>query len=155
MSKVVVFPGSFDPFTKGHEEIVNRGLELFDKVIIAIGENSQKKYLFSRESRIEHIRSIFTDQNNVEIKSFTGLTVDFVKAENTNFILRGLRNSSDFNFERTIAQMNHAIEDVESIFLMTTPELSAINSSVIRDIKKNGGDISQFVTNDQLLAYNK
>ena len=155
MSKVVVFPGSFDPFTKGHEEIVNRGLELFDKVIIAIGENSQKKYLFSRESRIEHIRSIFTDKNDVEIKSFSGLTVDFVKAENTNLILRGLRNSSDFNFERTIAQMNHAIKDVESIFLMTNPELSAINSSVIRDIKKNGGDISQFVTNDQLLAYSK
>ena len=91
---------------------------------------------------------------NVEIKSFTGLTVDFVSAQNTNLILRGLRNSSDFNFERTIAQMNHEIKDVESVFLMTTPELSAINSSVIRDIKKNGGDISKFVTNDHFLAYN-
>lgn len=154
MSKVVVFPGSFDPFTKGHEEIVNRGLEIFDKVIIALGENSQKKYLFSKESRIQHIQSIFEEQPNVEIKTFTGLTVDFVKSQNTNLILRGLRNSSDFNFERTIAQMNHEIQDVESVFLMTTPELSAINSSVIRDIKKNGGDISKFVTNDHLLAYN-
>ncbi len=155
MSKIVVFPGSFDPFTKGHEEIVNRGLEIFDKVIIAIGENSQKNYLFSRESRINHIESIFDGQDNIEIKPFTGLTVDFVKKEKANLILRGLRNSSDFNFERTIAQMNHAIQDIESIFLMTTPELSAINSSVIRDIKKNGGDISQFVTNDHLLAYNE
>lgn len=154
MSKVVVFPGSFDPFTKGHEEIVNRGLEIFDQVIIALGENSQKKYLFSKESRIQHIQSIFEEQPNVEIKTFTGLTVDFVKSQNTNLILRGLRNSSDFNFERTIAQMNHEIQDVESVFLMTTPELSAINSSVIRDIKKNGGDISKFVTNDHLLAYN-
>ncbi|MCB0478384.1 MAG: pantetheine-phosphate adenylyltransferase [Crocinitomicaceae bacterium] len=154
MSKVVVFPGSFDPFTKGHEEIVNRGLEIFDKVIIAIGENSQKNYLFSLESRIQHIASIFEGMENVEIKSFTGLTVDFVSAQNTNLILRGLRNSSDFNFERTIAQMNHEIKDVESVFLMTTPELSAINSSVIRDIKKNGGDISKFVTNDHFLAYN-
>lgn len=154
MSKTAVFPGSFDPFTKGHEEIVNRGLEIFDKVIIAIGENSQKKYLFSLESRIQHIESIFEGQSNVEVKSFTGLTVDFVKSQKANLILRGLRNSSDFNFERTIAQMNHAIQDIESIFLITTPELSAINSSVIRDIKKNGGDISQFVTNDYLLAYN-
>lgn len=154
MNKVVVFPGSFDPFTKGHEEIVNRGLEIFDKVIIAIGENSQKNYLFSRESRTAHIESIFEGNPNVEIKSFTGLTVDFVTSQGTNLILRGLRNSSDFNFERTIAQMNHTIQDVESVFLMTAPELSAINSSVIRDIKKNGGDISQFVTNDHLLAYN-
>lgn len=155
MEKVVVFPGSFDPFTKGHEEIVYRGLEIFDRVIIAIGENSQKNYLFSQESRIQHIQSIFLGQENIAIKSFTGLTVDFVKSQNTNLILRGLRNSSDFNFERTIAQMNHEIQDVESVFLMTTPELSAINSSVIRDIKKNGGDISKFVTNDHILAYNE
>ena len=154
MNKTAVFPGSFDPFTKGHEEIVNRGLQIFDKIIIALGENSQKRYLFSRESRITHIQSIFEHQKNVEIKTFTGLTVDFVKEQNTNLILRGLRNSSDFNFERTIAQMNKKIKGVESIFLMTTPELSAINSSVIRDIKKNGGDISKFVTNDHILAYN-
>jgi pantetheine-phosphate adenylyltransferase len=154
MSKTVVFPGSFDPFTKGHEEIVNRGLAIFDEVIIAIGENSQKKYLFSLESRKTHIQSIFDNEPKVRIESFTGLTVDFVKANGTDLVLRGLRNSSDFNFEKTIAQMNKEIQDVESIFLMTTPELSAINSSVIRDIKKNGGDISKFVTNDHLLAYN-
>lgn len=154
MSKVVVFPGSFDPFTKGHEEVVNRGVEIFGKVIIAIGENSQKKYLFSKESRIAHIQSIYSGNTNVEVKTFTGLTVDFVRSQNTNLILRGLRNSSDFNFERTIAQMNKEIKEVESVFLMSTPELSALNSSVIRDIKKNGGDISKFVTNDQLLAYN-
>lgn len=155
MSKIVVFPGSFDPFTKGHEEIVNRGLSIYDKVIIALGENSQKNYLFSLDSRINHIRSIFKDEKKVEVKSFTGLTVDFVKNEGTDVILRGLRNSNDFNFERTIAQMNMKIKGVESVFLISSPELSAINSSVVRDIKKNGGDISQFVTNDDLLAYTK
>jgi len=155
MSKIVVFPGSFDPFTKGHEEIVNRGVEIFGKVIIAIGENSQKKYLFSKDSKIAHIESIFSGNSNVEVKTFKGLTVDFVRSQNTNLILRGLRNSSDFNFERTIAHMNKEIKEVESVFLMSTPELSAVNSSVIRDVKKNGGDISKFVTNDHLLAYNK
>lgn len=153
MSKIAVFPGSFDPFTKGHEEIVNRSLEVFDKVIIAVGENSQKKYLFSSESRLKQIKSIFSDPNKVEIKQFDGLTVDFVNDQKANVILRGLRNSSDFVFERSIAQMNQKLKSVDTYFLMATPEFAPISSSIVREINKNGGDISEFVTNAHLLSY--
>ena len=146
MSKIAVFPGSFDPITIGHESIIQRGLPLFDKIIIAIGENSTKQSFFPAAKRREQIKKVFADEKKIEVKIYKGLTVDFCKTEQANYILRGLRTSSDFEFERVIAQMNHAMdENIETVFILSTPELSAITSTVVRDIIRNGGDASQFV----------
>ena len=147
MSRIAVFPGSFDPITKGHESIVKRALPLFDKVIIAIGVNSEKKdSFFSLEKRISWIKQVFKDEPSVELYEYTGLTVDFCKKMNANFILRGLRTSADFEFERAIAQTNRFLKpDIETLFLLTTPEHSHITSSIVREIIKNNGDASIFV----------
>lgn len=148
MSKIAVFPGSFDPITKGHESIINRAIPLFDKIIVAVGINSEKKYFYSLEKRIQSLEAVFKNQPKVEIASYSGLTVDFCKKVNAKYILRGLRTSSDFEFERAIAQMNKSMmNEVETIFMLTTPEFSAISSSIVRDIIRNGGDASQFVPN--------
>jgi len=146
MTKIAVFPGSFDPITRGHEAIVRRSTTLFDKVIVAIGVNSQKQYFFPLEKRKMWLEAVFADLPSVAIKTYQGLTIDFCKSENAHFILRGLRNSTDFNYERSIAQTNHAISpEIETVFLLTDPHLSAINSTIIRDILRHGGDASQFV----------
>jgi len=146
MSKIAVFPGSFDPITIGHESIIQRGLPLFDKIIIAIGENSTKQSFFPAAKRYEWIKKVFAGEKKIEVKTYKGLTIDFCKTEKANYILRGLRTSSDFEFERVIAQMNHAMdENIETVFILSTPELSAITSTVVRDIIRNGGDASQFV----------
>ncbi len=148
MSKIAVFPGSFDPITKGHESIINRAIPLFDKIIVAVGINSEKKYFYSLEKRIQSLEVVFKNQPKVEIASYSGLTVDFCKKVNAKYILRGLRTSSDFEFERAIAQMNKSMmNEVETIFMLTTPEFSAISSSIVRDIIRNGGDATQFVPN--------
>ena len=146
MTKIAVFPGSFSPFTIGHQAIVERGLLIFDKIIIAIGENNEKKHFFSINDRIQWIKNVYLKHPNIKVKSYKGLTVDFCKKEGANFILRGLRNSNDFKFERHIAQTNKQLNNkIETIFFITPPELSHISSTIIRDIIKNGGDVSQFL----------
>lgn len=144
--KIAVFPGSFDPITKGHESIIRRALPLFDELIVAIGVNSTKTGFFPLEKRLAWIKQLFKSDSKVKVLDYTGLTVDLCKKENANYIVRGLRTSADFEFERGIAQMNRAMHsDIETIFILTTPELSAINSTIIRDILKHGGDASRFV----------
>ena len=146
MSKVAIFPGSFDPITTGHESIIQRALPLFDKIIIAIGVNSAKTGFFPAEKRKQWIEKVFKGEKKIEVKTYQGLTIDLCKQEKANYILRGLRTSADFEFERVIAQMNRAMDDkIETIFVLSTPEFSAINSTVIRDIIRNGGDATQFV----------
>lgn len=146
MSKIAVFPGSFDPFTIGHEAIVLKAVSLFDKVVVAIGSNSNKKYHFSLEKREMLIKEVFADYKNVEVSSFSGLTIDFCKRINANYLVRGLRDAADFQFEKSIAHMNKAMSpNLETIFLLTDPELSPVNSTILREIIKNGGDIRQFI----------
>jgi len=146
MSRIAVFPGSFDPLTTGHESIILRALPLFDKIIIGIGINSTKESYFSLEKRKQWIEKVFKGEKKVEIKSYKGLTIDFCKSTGANHILRGLRTSSDFEFERVIAQMNRAMNDnIETVFILSTPELSAITSTIVRDIIRNGGDAGKFV----------
>ena len=144
--KKAIFPGSFDPFTTGHVSIVNRGLELFDEVIIAIGENSTKNGFFSIEQRFDWIDKIFADQPKVTAKRYKGLTIDFCKKENATYLLRGLRSAVDFEYERKIAHTNRAMfPELETVFLLSDPEHAHINSSIIREIIKNNGDVSLFV----------
>lgn len=152
MSKIAVFPGSFDPFTKGHECIIEKALGLFDEVVIAIGQNTSKNYLFPLENRKTHIKSIFANDKRVRVEVFTGLTVTFCKEINADYIVRGLRDSKDFGYERSIAQMNHEISGIESVFFMTVPEYTAINSTIVREIQKSGGKIDLFVTNADKLV---
>lgn len=144
--KIAVFPGSFSPFTLGHQYVINRALPLFDKIIIAVGSNSSKEYYFSEEQRIQWMEDIFKNEAKVEIRKYDGLTVDFCKSINANFILRGLRNSKDFNYEKEIAQVNQTLnEAIETIFIITSSKYSHISSSLVREVAKNGGDISKFV----------
>ena len=146
MTRIAIFPGSFSPFTVGHQSVVNRALPLFDKIIISIGINSEKNQYFSIEERLQWIKDVYGNNPKIEIKFYEGLTVDFCKKENANYILRGLRDSHDFKFEKGIAQMNKDLnKEVETIFIITPPEISHISSSIIRDIIKNGGDVSKFI----------
>jgi len=146
MTKTAIFPGSFSPFTVGHQSVVDRALPLFDKIIISIGINSEKNQYFSIEERLQWIKDVYGNNPKIEIKFYEGLTVDFCKKENANYILRGLRDSHDFKFEKGIAQMNKDLnKEVETIFIITPPEISHISSSIIRDIIKNGGDVSKFI----------
>lgn len=146
MNKTAIFPGSFDPFTKGHESVVLRSLGLFDKIIVAIGNNSTKTGFFSIEERIELIKMVFAETPQVEVISYDGLTVDFCKQMGAQFMLRGIRTAADFEYERAVAQMNKSmLPDVESVILLTTPELTPVNSTIVRDILRYGGDVSQFL----------
>ena len=145
MTKTAVFPGSFDPITVGHASIVQRALGLFDEIIIGIGVNSTKKYLFELEQRKRFIAATFEGESKVRIETYEGLTVDFCKRVEATYIIRGLRTAADLEFEQPIAQMNRKMSDVETVFLITEPELSAINSTIVRDIYRNGGDIPKFV----------
>lgn len=152
MKRIGLFPGSFDPFTKGHEAVVLKSLELFDEVVIGIGVNTSKSYMFSLEKRIKHIECLFLDQSKISVQTYQKLTVDFCKEIGANFIIRGLRDSKDFEFERSIAHMNFEISGIETVFFLTDIKYGAINSSIIREIHKNGGDISPFVTKPELLV---
>ena len=146
--KTAVFPGSFDPVTLGHYDIVERATKLFDKIIIAIGPNVQKKYMFSLEQRKEFLRNTFKDFPNVEIDSFEGLTVDYCRKRNVNFIIRGLRNPADFEFEKAIVHINRTLtleNKIETIFLLTSSAKSFISSSSVREIISLGGDYTLFV----------
>jgi pantetheine-phosphate adenylyltransferase len=146
MTKIGIFPGSFDPFTKGHENIVERFLPLFDKIIIGVGGNTTKKYYYTLESRIKHIESIFKNESKISVEHYQGLTVSFCKEKKAQYLLRGLRNTTDFNYEKSIALMNKELEGVETLFLMTDEGLSHISSTIIREVAKNNGDVSPFVT---------
>ena len=146
MKKIAVFPGSFDPLTIGHEAIIRRALSLFDEIIIAVGSNALKKNFYSLSTRKEMIIKVFKDEPRVRIDHYEGLTVDFCKKNGADYLLRGLRTSADFEFERAIAQVNKVMEPgIETIFLLTIPEHSHINSSIVRDIIRNGGNTSRFV----------
>jgi pantetheine-phosphate adenylyltransferase len=146
MERIAIFPGSFDPFTVGHESIVKRAIPLFDKIIVMIGYNSNKRSFFPVEKRLKWINEVFKDESSVSVESYEGLTVDFCKKVNASYILRGLRTSADFEFERAIAQVNKKMyPKIESVFLLTTPEHTPINSTIVRDIILHGGDASQFL----------
>tara|TARA_B100000683_G_scaffold255333_1_gene274827 strand:- start:660 stop:1124 length:465 start_codon:yes stop_codon:yes gene_type:complete len=141
-----VFPGSFDPITLGHEDVVRRAVPLFDEIIVAVGVNSSKKNNFSTEERIDMLEAVFSDLPQVKIKSFSGLTADFCKTEKAGWLLRGVRNSSDFEYEFTIAQMNKKLSpNLETTVLFTKEEYSSISSTVVREIIANNGDVSAFV----------
>ena len=146
MKRIAVFPGSFDPITVGHVDIIERALPLFDEIIIAIGINSSKKYMFSLEERQSHIEQTFINHPKVKQDTYSGLTIDYCRTIGAKFLLRGMRSEHDFEFERSIALMNKAMEpDVETIFLVSAPEFSMVSSTIVRDILKNGGNANQFL----------
>jgi len=144
--KIALFPGSFDPFTIGHESVINRALPLFDEIIIAIGSNTKKKTFFTMDDRLQMIREVIKDQPRIRVDSYSGLTVNFCKQCGAQYLLRGLRTAADFEYERAIAQINKAMfPELESVFFLTLPEHTPINSSIIRDVIRYGGDASKFV----------
>lgn len=146
MQRIAVFPGSFDPITLGHVNIILKGLQIFDKIIVGIGNNAEKKYMFPLHERESWIQNTFRDESRVEVKNYSGLTVEFCKKNGAGFILRGLRNAPDFEFEKAIAHMNSSVSPlVETIFVLSDLNLSAISSSIVRDIIRNGGNASDFV----------
>ena len=143
--KKAIFPGSFDPITLGHVDIINRGVTLFDEVIIAIGENSSKNYMFTIEERKQFIENTFKDNPKVTVMTYSGLTIDFCKEIGVEFILRGLRNPADFEFEKAIAQTNRYLSTLETVFLLTSTRTSFISSSIVREIIRYGGDYKKLV----------
>ncbi|MDD3744319.1 MAG: pantetheine-phosphate adenylyltransferase, partial [Lentimicrobiaceae bacterium] len=144
--KRAVFPGSFDPITRGHENIILRALPLFDELIVAVGLNIEKKSYFDLQERMTWIKQVFDAYPAIQVMHYAGLTVDFCRQVEATHILRGLRTSADFEFERTVGQVNKKLyPEIETVFFLTTPEFTSINSSIVRDIHKNGGDVSMFV----------
>ena len=143
--KRALFPGSFDPLTLGHYDIIKRGVTLFDEVIVAIGINAEKKYMFSLEERKQFVEEAFADEPRIKVVTYKGLTVEFCKEIGVGFILRGLRNPADFEFEKAIAQTNRKLSGIETVFLLTSAETSFISSSIVRDIIRNNGDVSVLV----------
>lgn len=144
--KIAVFPGSFDPITDGHIDLVRRFAPLFDKIIVAVGVNNSKTFLFPLEQRLAWLEKVFKDDENIEVGNFEGLTVNYCKEQGARYLIRGLRNASDFDYEKTISQLNHIIgEDLETLFLISQPEFSHISSTIVREIVKGEGDISSFV----------
>lgn len=146
MQRIAVFPGSFDPVTRGHESIVRRALPLFDRLIIAIGENGEKKSFFPLERRKAWLETIFSHEPRITVAIYEGLTVEFCRQSGAGYILRGLRTSADFEFERGIGQMNRLMHPaIETVFLLCEPEYASLSSSIVRDILRNGGDVSRFI----------
>ena len=152
MKKIALFPGSFDPFTIGHENIVRRAKSLFDEIIIAIGSNTNKKEYYPLDVRLSWITEVFQNTSGIKVTNYDGLTVDFCKSIGAGFLLRGLRTAADFEYERAIAQVNKTMDTkIESIFLLTTPEHTPVNSSIVRDILRQGGNARIFLPgNDEL-----
>jgi pantetheine-phosphate adenylyltransferase len=143
--KKAIFPGSFDPITLGHVDIINRALPLFDEIIIAIGINTEKKYMFSLNKRKQFIEDYYANESKIKVTTYSGLTIEYCKQMNVDFILRGLRNPADFEFEKAIAQTNRQLSNIETVFLLTSAQTSFISSSIVRDVYQNGGDISSLV----------
>ena len=145
--RIAVFPGSFDPLTKGHEEIIRKALPLFDKIYVAIGENAQKKGCFPLEKRLQWIRQAFAGESRVEVFVYEGLTVDFCQKVNARYIVRGLRNALDFQYEKDIAEANrHLAPEVETVFLLSSPELAHVSSSLVRELYHHHADYSEYVS---------
>lgn len=140
-----IFPGSFDPITLGHVDIINRALPLFDEIIIAIGINADKKYMFSLEERMQFIEKYYKNEPKIKVTTYTGLTTEYCKEIKVDFILRGLRNPADFEFEKAIAQTNRKLTKIETVFLLTSADTAFISSSIVRDVYRHGGDISKLV----------
>ena len=145
MEKIAVFPGSFDPITLGHYDIIKRSIPLFDKIIVAIGVNADKKYMFSLEDRKRFIEESFADKPSISVVVYEGLTIDLCKKMNAKFILRGLRNPADFEFEKAIAHTNRKLSKIETVFLLTAAKTSYISSSIVRDVLRNGGEYELLV----------
>ena len=145
LMKRAIFPGSFDPITLGHYDIIKRSITLFDEVIVAIGINADKKYMFSIDERQRFIEEAFKDEPKVKVVSYEGLTVDFCLKNNVQFILRGLRNPADFEFEKAIAHTNRDLAPIETVFLLTSASTSYISSSIVRDVIRNNGDYTKLV----------
>ena len=145
MKRSAIYPGTFDPLTLGHTDIIDRAIPLFDEIIIAIGTNSSKKYMFSLEERRAFIEKTYANQPKVVVDTYQGLTIEYCKKVNSQFILRGLRNPADFEFEKAIAQTNRKMSEIETIFLLTSADTSYISSSIVRDIILNHGDVSMLV----------
>ena len=143
--KKAVFPGSFDPLTLGHCDIIKKSLNLFDEIVLAIGVNSNKENMFSIDQRKKFINDEFTNQEKIKISTYEGLTVDFCKTINADFIVRGLRNPADFEFEKTIAQTNKKLTGIETVFFLTSPETAYISSSIVREIIANKGEYAKLV----------
>lgn len=143
--KIAVFPGSFDPFTIGHKDITDRALEIFDKVIIGVGYNENKSSFTDVNQRVDYISRIYQSQPRVDIEQYSGLTVEFARKHNARFIIRGLREVKDFEYERNLADTNAAISDIETVFLIARPELGFISSSMVRELASNGYDPSRFL----------
>ena len=152
MKKIAVFPGSFDPITVGHVDLVKRALPLFDEIVVAIGVNSQKKYLFPLEQRLEWLEDVFEKEDKVKVGQFQGLTAHYCKTIESNYLLRGLRNASDFDYEKTISQLNNIVGvGLETIFLIAKPEYSHISSTIVREIIKGKGDASPFLPKEIIM----
>ena len=149
--KKTVFPGSFDPITLGHCEIIEKACEIFDELIVSVGNNSEKNYRFSLDQRIKFISNEFINNPKVYVEKYEGLTVDFCKNKNVKHIVRGLRNPADFEFEKKIALFNNSLENIETIFFLTSPNNAFISSSMVRQIMDNGGDFKKFVPNSVLV----
>ena len=145
-STTAVFPGTFDPFTKGHEAMVLKAIQLYSKIIIAIGKNTSKQNLFTPEERLQHIQELFANHPSIEVKLYDGLTVNFCKTNHAKVIIRGLRDVKDFEYEKSIAWMNAELEsEIQTVFLLTEPKYMAVNSVIVREIYKSGGSIEKFV----------
>jgi len=143
--KRAIFPGSFDPITLGHVDIINRATDLFDEIVIGIGLNNEKTYLFSLEQRMEFIKATFKSNPKIKIQTYEGLTINYCKEIGANYILRGLRNPADFEFEKAIAQTNRNLSGIETVFLLTSANTAFISSSIVRDVYRHKGDISSLV----------
>ena len=149
MKKVAVFPGSFDPITRGHENVIRRAIPLFDEIIVAIGENSQKKDYFSQQDRVKWIEKVFEDEPIISVKTYKGLTIDFCKSVDSKFLLRGLRTSADFEFERGIGQINRKLSDnIETVFFLTEAKYTPLSSSIVRDVIRNGGSVEGMIPHE-------
>ena len=148
--KRAIFPGSFDPITLGHCEIIGKACEIFDELIVSVGNNSEKDYKFSLDKRLKFISVEFKNNPKIKVEKYEGLTVDFCKTKNIKYIVRGLRNPADFEFEKKIALFNNSLENVETIFFLTSPNNAFISSSMVREIMDNGGNFKKFVPNSVL-----
>jgi len=142
-----IFPGSFDPFTLGHYDILKRSLSLFDEIIVGVGKNNQKKTMFSEKQRLSFIENCFKDEKKIKVEAYQGLTIDFCKKVGASFIVRGIRNNGDFEFEKAIARTNRKLSKIETIFLLTSAKTSFISSSIVRELILNNGDYKQLVPN--------
>jgi pantetheine-phosphate adenylyltransferase len=153
MKRIGLFPGTFDPFTKGHETVIKKAIRLFDEIIIGIGINSSKHPYFDLEKRVSHVKSLYEAHPNISVVTFEMLTVDFAKEVGAEYIIRGLRDSKDFDYEKPIAHMNYEISDgVETVFFLTEQQYAAINSNIVREIHRNNGAIDKFVSSSELLS---